>query len=78
MAFDTDVAALYGISVACLRQVVQRHKARFPADFLFKTREGRYVFSDGGVLMVSSVLRNAQAAQISIEIIRELFGFNNN
>lgn len=78
VAFEADVAAFYGITTARLKQVVQRHRARFPPDFLFKTSGGRYVFTEEGILMLSGVLKNAQAVQISLDIIRELFGFNTN
>ena len=78
VAFETDVADLYGITTRRLKQIVQRHKPRFPADFLFKASDGRYVFTEEGILMLSSVLKNAQAVQISLDIIRELFGFNAN
>ena len=33
---DTDLAALYGVSVAALNQAVKRNRERFPADFMFR------------------------------------------
>jgi hypothetical protein len=33
-----DLAMLYGVPVKALNQAVKRHKARFPADFVFQVR----------------------------------------
>ena len=33
---DTDLAALYGVTVKVLNQSVQRNRERFPADFMFQ------------------------------------------
>jgi ORF6N domain len=34
--FDTDLAALYGVSTRALNQAVRRNRDRFPADFMFR------------------------------------------
>jgi len=78
IALDEDVAALYGISVRSLKGIVRRHADRFSLDLVFQGPKGKYLFTEEGVLLVSSVLKNPRAARISIEIIRELFGFKNN
>jgi hypothetical protein len=77
VARDKDVAKLYGVSAGKLRGAVKRHLARFPSDFLLE-ENNQYFFTEEGILMLSSVLKNPQAAQISVEIIRELFGFDRN
>jgi hypothetical protein len=33
---DTDLAALYGVSVKALNQAVKRNRERFPTDFMFR------------------------------------------
>jgi hypothetical protein len=91
VVLDEDAAILYGVSAGQLRRMVARHKARFPPEALFrmtleeyrvlKDRRARflpYVFTEEGVLLLSSVLKTPQAVQASIEIIRELFSFRNN
>ena len=75
---DKDVAELYGVPIGQLRRAVRRHSACFPPDLVFKTSEEEYVFTEEGILLVSSVLKNSQAVQISIEIIRELHSFRAN
>jgi hypothetical protein len=77
VALDKDVAELYGVSVGKLRGAVKRHLARFPPDFLLE-EHNQYFFSEVGILMVSSILRNSRATQVSLAIVRELFGFNSN
>jgi len=91
VALDKDVAACFGVSAGQLRRMVARHKTRFPPEDLFritqeeyqalKKRRARflpYVFTEEGVLLLSSVLKTPQAVQASIEIIRELFSFRAN
>ena len=77
VVLDKDVAAMYGISTGQLRRVVARHRARFPEEFMLE-ENNHYYFTEGGILMVSSVLRSSKAAKISVSIIRELFNFNSN
>jgi hypothetical protein len=74
---DEDVASMYGVTTGHLRRAIARHRARFPPEFMLEQKK-RYFFTEGGILMVSSVLRNSEAAQISVSIIRELFNFNSN
>jgi hypothetical protein len=73
-----DVAEVYGVSLGRLKGVVKRHVARFPSPEFMLEENGHYYFTEGGILMVSSVLRNKQAAEISVSIVRELFSFNSN
>ena len=88
---DEDAAILYGVSAGHLRRMVARHRARFPSEAIFRmtpeeyqalknrrTRFLPYVFSEEGLLLLSSILRTPQAVQASIEIIRELFSFRAN
>src|SRR5258708_1924189 len=77
VALDKDVAELYGVSLGKLRGVVKRHSARFPPDFLIE-ENSQYFFTEEGILMVSTILRNSRATQVSLAIVRELFGFNSN
>jgi len=78
---DIDAAAAYGVSVARLRGSVTRNRARFPAGTLFdlsKKNARSYAFSDEGVLLLSGILRSPQADYVSVDMIRELFGFKSN
>ncbi len=34
---DSDIARLYGVTVASLNQAVKRNASRFPSDFMFRT-----------------------------------------
>jgi hypothetical protein len=91
VVLDEDVAVGYGVSAGHLRRMVARHKARFPSEAIFRLtyeefqalkrrRAGYlpYVFTEEGILLVSSILKTPQAVQSSIEIIRELFSFRTN
>ena len=74
---DQDVAKIYGVSTGQLRRRVKRHIDRFPPDFLIKANDG-YYFTEAGILMVSSIVKNTQADEVSLGIVRELFGFQSN
>ena len=74
---DKDVAELYGVSVKKLRGAVKRYLIRFPPDFLIE-ENNQFFFTEEGILMVSSVIRNSRATEVSLAIVRELFGFNKN
>lgn len=37
--FDSDLAALYGVSTKALNQAVKRNRERFPGDFMFRLNE---------------------------------------
>jgi len=39
---DRDLAALYGVQTKVLNQAVQRHKNRFPDDFMFQLNEKEF------------------------------------
>ena len=74
---DQEVAALYGVTLTKLRSLVKQNPERFPPSLLLK-RNGRLFLTDAGVLMLSSVIKNPQADEVSVGIIRELFSFQNN
>ncbi len=78
VALDKDVAELYGVSLGRLRGTVKRHIARFPSPEFMLEEHHPYYFTESGILMVSCVLRNSNAAKISVAIVRELFNFNSN
>ena len=77
---DRVLARFYGVSTKVLNQAVKRNEERFPEDFMFQltseeTRELRlrsrpYVFTEYGILMLSSVLRNKRAIKTNIQIVR--------
>lgn len=39
---DRDLAVLYGVQTKVLNQAVQRHKSRFPKDFMFQLNEKEF------------------------------------
>ena len=39
---DSDLAALYGVTVSVFNQAVKRNMERFPADFAFQLIHGEY------------------------------------
>jgi hypothetical protein len=75
---DIDVAAAFGVSVRYLRWTVSCNRSRFPDDALYRDRSNGCFFTEVGILLLSGILNSPQAVQTSIEIIRELFGFNRN
>lgn len=74
---DKDVSDAYAISLSQLRRAVKRNTARFPPDSMIVKGEDSF-FNEVGILMVSSVIKSPRAAEISVDIIRELFGCVNN
>ncbi len=78
VALDKDVAELYGVSLGRLRGAIKRHIARLPSPEFMLEEHNPYYFTENGILLVSSVLRNSSAAKISVAIVRELFNFNSN
>lgn len=79
---DVEAAALYEVSLATLRRVVRKNRARFSRDAFEGSTEmsfcKRFRFSEEGFLQLSTVLNSSQAIQVNIEIIRELVGFRSN
>ena len=84
---DSDLAQFYGVATETLRQSVARNKERFPEDFMFQLtakeaellRKGGnnylpHVFTEEGVVMLSSILHSKRAVQISVAIMRTLMG----
>ncbi len=84
---DSDLSGLYGVAVETLRQSVKRNKERFPGDFMFQltAKEAKslqmgkdfflpYVFTEEGLVMLSSVLHSKRAVQVSVAIMRVLMG----
>lgn len=83
---DSDLAELYQVETRVLNQAVKRNIDRFPEDFMFQltsqewenmsshTKRPKsaipFVFTEHGVVMLSSVLRSNIAVQTSILITR--------
>jgi hypothetical protein len=74
---DEAVAAIYDVTPAKLRSAVKRNIKRFPADLLV-IQDSRYLFTEAGVLMISSLIHNGQAASVSVSVIRELYSHRSN
>ena len=77
---DSDVAMLYHYPTKRINEAVRRNIERFPENFCFKLTEieaenygGRrtlpYVFTEQGIAMLSGLLRNQVAIQVSISIM---------
>ena len=77
---DSDVAMLYHYPTKRINEAVRRNIERFPENFCFKLTEieaenygGRrtlpYVFTEQGIAMLSGLLRNQVAIQVSIRIM---------
>lgn len=77
---DSDVAMLYHYSTKRVNETVKRNKERFPENFCFQLTEnetenygGRrtlpYVFTEQGIAMLSGLLKNKIAIQVSINIM---------
>ncbi len=77
---DSDVAMLYHYETKYINLAVRRNKERFPENFCFQLTEnetenygGRrtlpYVFTEQGIAMLSGLLRNQVAIQVSISIM---------
>lgn len=77
---DNDVAMLYHYETKYINLAVRRNKERFPENFCFQLTEtetenygGRrtlpYVFTEQGIAMLSGLLRNQVAIQVSINIM---------
>ncbi len=77
---DSDVAMLYQYPTKRINEAVRRNIERFPENFCFKLTEieaenygGRrtlpYVFTEQGIAMLSGLLRNQVAIQVSIRIM---------
>ncbi len=81
---DEDLAAVYGVSVAHLRQCLRRNENRFPGDFAFRfnARELRclkqlgirsvWAFTEDGSLMLSHILKSPIAIEVSVRFVRAL------
>ena len=77
---DSDVAILYHYETKYINLAVKRNRERFPENFCFQLTEketenygGRrtlpYVFTEQGIAMLSGLLRNEIAVQVSINIM---------
>ena len=77
---DSDVAILYHYETKKINQTVKRNMQRFPEKFCFQLTEDevesyggrRYlpdVFTEQGIAMLSGLLRNEIAIQVSINIM---------
>ena len=77
---DSDVAILYHYETKRINETVRRNKERFPINFCFQLTEdetenygGRrtlpYVFTEQGIAMLSGLLKNEIAIQVSINIM---------
>lgn len=77
---DSDVTMLYHYETKKINQTVKRNIQRFPEKFCFQLNEdevenygGRrylpYVFTEQGIAMLSALLRNEIAIQVSINIM---------
>jgi hypothetical protein len=80
---DRDLAEMYGVETRRLNEQVKRNVDRFPIDFMFQLTQEEleilmsqnatklpFVFTEHGVLMLSSVLNSARATQVNIQIMR--------
>lgn len=79
---DSDVAMLYHYETKNINKAMKRNIERFPEDFCFQlTNEevensygGRrklpYVYTEQGISMLSGILKNDVAVQVSISIMR--------
>lgn len=78
---DSDVAMLYHCETRVINQAVKRNINRFPDRFCFKLTENEVensyggrrklplVFTEQGIAMLSGLLRNEIAIQVSINIM---------
>lgn len=77
---DSDVAMLYRCETRIINQAVKRNIDRFPERFYFKSTESEVenyggrrklptVFTEQGIAMLSGLLRNEIAIQVSINIM---------
>ena len=77
---DSDVAMLYQCETRIINQAVKRNRDRFPERFCFKLTESEVenyggrrklptVFTEQGIAMLSGLLRNEIAIQVSINIM---------
>ncbi len=73
---DSELAALYDVTVKRLNEQVNRNARRFPADFAFQLVRGGHrkylprVFTEHGALMAASVLNSARAVEMSLLLVR--------
>jgi hypothetical protein len=74
VAFDRDVAAVYGVSRKNVRQALTRNSDRFPSDTLFKSTQGDFLLTEEAILLLAGILKSPQAIQTSVDVIREVFG----
>lgn len=85
---DLTLAATLGLAAAHLRALVERHAARFPADFAFPltaAEGGRFksaaderptlAFTEAGVTMMLALVRTPLAAEVSVALLRRLGAF---
>jgi len=84
---DSDIAALFGVTTGAVNQAVARNPERFPEDFVLRLMDEEiaeleaervtscitHVFTEHGIVMLSSVLRSPNAAKMSVAILRSLF-----
>ena len=75
--FDSDLAALYGVSTKAVNQAVKRNRRRFPTDFMFRLTDkewsamrSQFVTASPYPAMMSSVLRSPRAVEVNIAIMR--------
>lgn len=67
---DSDVAMLYHYETKRINETVRRNKDRFPINFCFQLRRTLpYVFTEQGIAMLSGLLKNHIAVQVSINIM---------
>jgi hypothetical protein len=80
--FDSDLAAIYGVTTKRLNEQLKRKRTRFPEDFAFqftaqeltRSHGGKpklpWVFTEHGAIMLASVLNSNVAIQASIRVVR--------
>lgn len=82
----SDAAAFYEVTPRALLCAVARNPRKFTRQFMFRLtpreqaavpalrnlRKPQLVFTEVGVSMLSTVLKSAKAAQINVEIVREV------
>jgi len=82
----SDAAAFYEVTPRALLCAVARNPRKFTRQFMFRLtpreqaavpalrnlRKPPLVFTEVGVSMLSTVLKSAKAAQINVEIVREV------
>jgi hypothetical protein len=68
--FASDIAVLYGVTVADIASVVERQSEIFPGDFVGRRPQGELVFNEQGASMLAAFLSNTHRVDVSIAIMR--------